>query len=453
MLGKMLKINLNWTQVLAGTSAPLLESQYNFDYIQQNWFTQLLDFSIQLNATIKIKTCWQPTLQRENDFIIMDKIIQLDITKTMKQIFNNWRIYYQVDSISDVSNIKGNRIEEKFLTIAGASSYISNSVRKWPNQQIPSLQTFPLWAKLLQEISDSSADGNISNLGSWVVDPKTSRTYTAYRHSTNDFIIMQEGTAWWKMVKSHSASTKTFFVKSSRHLYTDNILKSNYLPIDAGNSTLFYYIYNRHQTNMRVQDTIPQTLIIPPTNICKFLRNKAGIYEDFFRTIKTSSTTIFNDQQYTNISICSDGGCKDTVGSIGVIIKNSNGDSIDLCSRIPLIYNELNSHRCECFGILVGVNIFIKIQQYVQQILKEALAPQTIFFYCDNKAAIDTINYFRFKKINLKQQTAPNMDLIKGIISGFHEVRKNLGRMVFEHVDGHQDRQKKVIDKKSTTKY
>jgi hypothetical protein len=40
---------------------------------------------------------------------------------------------------------------------------------------------------------------------------------------------------------------------------------------------------------------------------------------------------------------------------------------------------------------------------------------------------------------------AANMDLIRGIIEDFHKVRKKLGMICFQHVDGHQDEDNKVV--------
>jgi hypothetical protein len=52
---------------------------------------------------------------------------------------------------------------------------------------------------------------------------------------------------------------------------------------------------------------------------------------------------------------------------------------------------------------------------------------------------------FQFKQINLKQQMSPNMDLVKGILSGFHTARKMNGRIIFQYVKGHQDNKKDTL--------
>jgi hypothetical protein len=53
---------------------------------------------------------------------------------------------------------------------------------------------------------------------------------------------------------------------------------------------------------------------------------------------------------------------------------------------------------------------------------------------------------FRFNKITFKEQWAPNIDIIKGIINDYHTVRKNTGLIYFKHVCAHQDEKSKELD-------
>jgi hypothetical protein len=47
------------------------------------------------------------------------------------------------------------------------------------------------------------------------------------------------------------------------------------------------------------------------------------------------------------------------------------------------------------------------------------ILPHKILLCCDNKSAIDYITKSRYKKLNLKQLLAPNIDTMKTIIDGF----------------------------------
>jgi hypothetical protein len=48
-LGKSMKLNLNWIQIHIGVRKLFLESLESYNYIQKNWFTEILKFIIKKN--------------------------------------------------------------------------------------------------------------------------------------------------------------------------------------------------------------------------------------------------------------------------------------------------------------------------------------------------------------------------------------------------------------------
>jgi hypothetical protein len=85
MLGKMMPINLNWTQTLSGVGTPILENN-NIDitYITDNSYEQICSFNKTICAKIVIKNSWTPTAKRETDEITMDCVAAQDIPKNKK---------------------------------------------------------------------------------------------------------------------------------------------------------------------------------------------------------------------------------------------------------------------------------------------------------------------------------------------------------------------------------
>lgn len=111
-LGKSMIINLNWTQLVAGTSTNILESLCPIEYILRNWIMHVHEFLIQIRGTISIKDIWIPQLAIEYDFMLMYRLPAMDFGKTDQRIINNWRMFYQVNSFSDITkNASGNRVE------------------------------------------------------------------------------------------------------------------------------------------------------------------------------------------------------------------------------------------------------------------------------------------------------------------------------------------------------
>jgi hypothetical protein len=114
-LGETMKTILNWVQIHSGQEVPILESKRDVQYIQDNWYTEVKKFLNRCNATIEIKSAWRPRKLQENDVIIMDHPELINITKQNKICLNNWRLFFQVNSIAEMTNYFGDCIMEEFI--------------------------------------------------------------------------------------------------------------------------------------------------------------------------------------------------------------------------------------------------------------------------------------------------------------------------------------------------
>jgi hypothetical protein len=158
-----------------------------------------------------------PKKKRKHDWIIMDKVNKLNITTTTKQIFNNWRIYFQVDSCSDITQPNGNKIYEHFLTRKGATLYKSTSKLKWPTQEMPGIKHFSVWVNIIKTITKSSKTGNLkNNLGPWTVQPLIFREFKTLINYSHTAIVIHEYNTWWKLEKSHNIHSKVFLPEELR---------------------------------------------------------------------------------------------------------------------------------------------------------------------------------------------------------------------------------------------
>jgi hypothetical protein len=94
MLGSMMKININWTQMLTGLQLPVFESKQEIVHIPNNWFLQLRKFLSDIDGKIIIQKCWVPQIKRQNDCIIMEQLQHINITNVNKQSRLNGRHSY-----------------------------------------------------------------------------------------------------------------------------------------------------------------------------------------------------------------------------------------------------------------------------------------------------------------------------------------------------------------------
>jgi hypothetical protein len=109
-MSEVMEIVLNWLQINAGTSIPILESTCALEYLPMNWFLSVKEFLNKIDAKIVIPTLWTPKILWDKDIILMDIVDNMNISITKKRIFNNFRIFYQVNTLSELTNSQGTHI-------------------------------------------------------------------------------------------------------------------------------------------------------------------------------------------------------------------------------------------------------------------------------------------------------------------------------------------------------
>jgi hypothetical protein len=109
--GETLMIYLHWTQVLAGTSIPILDNRRSLPHITDPWITMVLKFLNLTNSGIDIQGMRITPLRQEQDCHIMDHIINsARWTAQEIEILNYWRLYLRIETISDMTDGSGTRL-------------------------------------------------------------------------------------------------------------------------------------------------------------------------------------------------------------------------------------------------------------------------------------------------------------------------------------------------------
>jgi hypothetical protein len=204
MLGKMFIINLNWLQLLCGTSTPILEDDNTFEYIDNNWFLQLQTFLHEIKGKIKIINSWTPKKKRINDYLLMDRVCKLNISTASVKKFNNWRLYFQVQTGSDIIDYLGKNIQKQFITRKDAKYYKRTAKRNWPKQEMPHIRYFSTWLNILTIICKQDFDNKTNKMGTWVVNPNLYRKYKVLINKNLLNLIVWSESEWWEMEKSHT---------------------------------------------------------------------------------------------------------------------------------------------------------------------------------------------------------------------------------------------------------
>ena len=106
-----MRINIDWVQLIAGTTRPIFEDTKQLLHLEGEWFISIREFLHSVNATIKIDGVWTPQLEREYDRCLMD-IFANDITTTELVRINRCRIYLQATTIADITDAEGTKIND-----------------------------------------------------------------------------------------------------------------------------------------------------------------------------------------------------------------------------------------------------------------------------------------------------------------------------------------------------
>lgn len=173
-LGKFFRINLNWMQVHLGISTPLFEYPHAITYLD-NWFISLHEFVCEIDAKlIVIKDTYVPKLERDSDCCIMNAILNSAVTLSKSQLKHvyNWRLYFQVQTLSDLTTASGDKILPMYLHFLTQDIVRPRRSKiQWPFQTRPQCKSsFQQWARC---ICASFLQGRTTNLtrplGKWLV--------------------------------------------------------------------------------------------------------------------------------------------------------------------------------------------------------------------------------------------------------------------------------------------
>ena len=188
--GLATKINLAWIQQEAGTREGYLQNpSKTITYVNDGLVPQI-------RRSLQKAKCslWSERTQdgmRDHDSFLMDRISP-HFSKTKLKIINNWRLYLQVEKISDIATADGKEID--ICWFQRYAERTSASTIRWPAQIPPANRYWSTWTAALRIIATNQVLREA--LSEWTVTKQESeREYKQYiDHTTNDiYQVKQEG--------------------------------------------------------------------------------------------------------------------------------------------------------------------------------------------------------------------------------------------------------------------
>jgi hypothetical protein len=201
-LGQAFRINIEQLQLVAGQSAPIMESKSPITYIKPNWLLHLRDYLITINANMQINDLWQIGKLRHNDIVLMDAVITCGATPRELKTFNNWRIFFKTTCLSEICNAEGTKIANQYLKYP-TDNFDHQSTTKllWPQQERLGKKSFKTWVKVLQLTFDINGQNLLpSPLGPWKMNKlaKSKIEWLAYYDIENNLAAIPEGNNKYK---------------------------------------------------------------------------------------------------------------------------------------------------------------------------------------------------------------------------------------------------------------
>jgi hypothetical protein len=439
-LGKSMRTNITWIHILLGVGTPLLESQQFIKYLHHNWFLNIRDFLIQIESKVKIRDLWQPQLLRYEDFFIMQKLDTIQISKRECIVVNNWRIYLQVLTLSNIANAAGDKIRPEFFDRNCVGDWEPTSKLQWPNQDRPPINTFCIWKRFLKKMTGCDNLGYLSNskLGAWKPGYDTTIQVRAVIHTNHRSMatFCDVTKTWTKYNFTSRRYSYFFFDKATSEEMADFDLTS-YFPVDYTENNLELRVCIRNLSRMLITSNSEQRVCVDS-------------FQSYVRTTRDWKSPLLHSMQLYNqlrtgilsqdeIVICSDGGVRRSCAGFGVVMSNNNSIVASTNMLISPGHNAFTSYRSEAMGVLGAMVLYDRLQEFTLQRCGNRATVQ-VRFLCDNEALVKTLNKLRRRPITPKFYYLPDVDIIKEILVLIRAINRNGQVVEFKHVKGHQDR-------------
>jgi hypothetical protein len=429
-IGKLCIINLGYLQLIIGKSTPYLESTIPIKYIQNTWFSELHLFLITHELTIKIKEIWKPTLKRTGDKILMDSVDLQPMDRV--QVINNWRLYFQITNLSDLTDPEGKRICDIYLKYPSTEVAPSHPTRStnlmWPRQGKPSKRSFCYWRSFISSVANCDSMGRLQKpLGLWYIKSPQDSKWKSYANHNTLFVLYQT-TTYIQYDLCQEQRGQSSFTRTNQ---TTSVIPNDCIPVTP----------KTNGVSMTVRtETIPRQEIIPIASYDTFDQylNSIDSWEERLLSSWWSVDTpaILKYLLHENIFlVVSDGGCKSPKGSYGMVLGTITKEQIATVTGIVKgSPTTITSFRCEAYGMLASF-VFLR---HLCLYFKIKGNNRCIQYHCDGYSLLQRISANRYKRMRNKDLLKDDLDLELQILAEIRRLETMGFRITINFVRGHQ---------------
>jgi hypothetical protein len=383
-------------QLASGFVSPILENtKAKIDYIDRGWIIALRERLNEIGGSLWIEDAWQPKLQREGDFSLMERFLSVKTTAQERCQLRMVLHWLRVITLADIADPAGCYVPGHKLT----GEWQAHSPFEWPKQPKPSKKAFALFRKFIRNtvcMEESpwqpvGTDLKISEpLGKWFTDvqrnvtPECCRTEDSlyYRDEETNFIS-----------KYNLSGPRGFFQYDGE---VDTIPAEAHLDGDK------IWTRRKYRRTTRISSHKKKPGTILHDNLRRDGRKIKG----------ASDGSLFRDEE---------------VMTAGWLLAN---DTEHMTAAVFVIssVSSLSSYRAE----LEGTFRLLKHIEYLD------MSPEEVTHWCDNEGAVGATNTKALQ--TPKDALAPDADIILAIL---HHKQKTGLNSECKHVLSHQDTKKR----------
>ena len=426
-LSTLLRIGLEWFQLHAGITRPILEcTNLELPYLEPGWFNSLRQFLCSIHAEIHLAMGRVPQLLRQHDHSLMESFCALRRYNS-KDLYrlNLCRIHLQVELLSEICTPEGdNLLSESWQ---GWRPHDSKSTILWPNQARPFETSWKLWRGALKHAflspeviratkARTSLPLNV-RLGPWIgARHHAQRTWNSYVSPDSNILYQRRIVGY----RAHRGIEATF--RSRR-------FQPECFTALADLSTIPSIIPVSVKTGARSIDssklTRPATVIDPTATIPT---NNAETFTDYIATLEEWKLPLLehlecvscvnrlhdllSSGQSIKFTLASDGGARDDLGSFGWII--AIGHEVLWKCKGPTFGLRPGSFRAESYGLLSAL---LFLQAYLDYFATAIGQNTTHDFFCDSDSLLQRIQRALNRSwVNPSHCLASDYDLESGIL-------------------------------------
>jgi ribonuclease HI/exonuclease III len=445
--GNMMRIELQWCQVQAGTGKYLLADPIDdIDYIETCWIMSIRDFLRTYGLSIDLTKSPLPSLQAAGDEFLMDAIRQRgDCTATEMQRINACRMFLQVTRVSDITSADGKDLRKECLVGQQHHGFCSST--KWPRQGIPPKTWWRLWNKKLRLVL--TTDGRNTRLrrplGKWDDNMQLAEWRTLCT-ATGDQVEVYERRrdGMYNLYRNTAGRAGRSNQVDGTVIGTVDSIPTHSLPAFMGSPS------RSGQRRVSFRQREPGTTETLPTPEVTSFAAYVATQDLHIRQllehadVSDNSAAAVLHQLYTQRHIVAgtDGGLLNDNGTFGYVWANPV-DITTLSSgrgEVPGHPVSMSSTRTELCGLFAALTYLRLAMAYYHMVIPRGGINVTI--YCDSKAALMRVQDLAYDEFGTTWRCRANYD-IESATRHCIKLQSDLLRITWTWVRGHASRRKR----------